>query len=82
MVRTDQMWRYPRTVFLGHFHRSSDDDLTWELLTAVRRSTAQGWDFELDCGCVLQSCWDDTMIEVQVDWHPDVLNWGREPIDA
>jgi hypothetical protein len=80
MVRTDQMWRYTRCVKLSHYHGDGNySELTWEDLIAVRPSPAQGWDFELECGCVLQSCFGEMEIEVQVNWHPDVLNWGKEP---
>jgi len=79
MVRTDQMWRYTRTVELGHYHDSDDTELTWSMLTAVTPSKAQGWDFELEDGCRLQSCFAETEIEVQVLWHEDVLNWGKQP---
>jgi hypothetical protein len=80
MVRTDQMWRYTGTVKLGHHHDGDvDGPLTWETLTAVKPSEAQGWDFWLECGCKLQSCFDDMDIEVQVIWHEDVLNWHSQP---
>lgn len=78
-VRTDEMWRYTNTVRLGHYHDSDDEELTWTMLTAVAPSKAQGWDFELEDGCRLQSCFGDSLIEVQVDWHEDVLNWGMQP---
>ena len=76
MVRTDQMWRYVREVKLGHYHQD-DKVLTWSKLVKVERSKAQGWDFTLECGCRLQSCFDETEIEVQVIWHDDVVNWGK-----
>lgn len=79
MVRTDQMWRYPRTVELGHYHDSDNKELTWTTLTAVTPSKAQGWDFELEDGCKLQSCFAETEIEVRTIWHEDVLNWGKQP---
>ena len=79
MVRTDQMWRYPRTVKLGHYHGSDDNELTWTELKAVRPSEAQGWDFELEDGCTLQSCFDETEIEVQMILSDEVLNWGKQP---
>jgi len=78
MVRTDQMWRYPRTVKLMHYHSVGGDEI-WETLVAVTPSPAQGWNFELEDGCVLQSCFDETEIEVQTIWHEDVLNWGKQP---
>lgn len=78
MVRTDQMWRYARTVKLAHYH-GHDLDLTWITLKAVTPSSAQGWDFELEDGCVLQSCFDDMEIPVETIWHEDVLNWGKAP---
>ena len=80
MVRTDQMWRYTNTVKLAHYHGDGNfDTLTWEKLLKVEPSTAQGWDFHLECGCKLQSCFDETEIEVQTIWHEDVLNWGKAP---
>lgn len=77
MVRTDQMWRYTREVELGHYHDSADKELTWTALAAVKPSEAQGWNFDLEDGCRLQSCFDETEIDVRTIWHEDVLNWGK-----
>ena len=78
MVRTDQMWRYTRTIKLSHYHGDGNyDTLTWETLMEVAPSPAQGWNFTLECGCTLQSCFDDMEWDVEVIWHDDVLNWGK-----
>ena len=76
MVRTDQMWRYPRTVKIGHYH-GEDEAESFSMLLAVTESPAQGWDFHLECGCKLQSCFGETEIAVEMNLLDEVANWGR-----
>jgi hypothetical protein len=80
MVRTDEMWRYTRTVKLSHHHDGDvRGELTWETLMKVAESPTQGWEFTLECGCVLQSCFPETTNEVQTIWDDEILNWGKTP---
>lgn len=80
MVRTDQMWRYARTIKLPHHHDGDiEGALSYSTLLAVTESKHQGWDFKLECGCKLQSCFGESEWEVEVIWHEDVLNWGKQP---
>ena len=87
-VRTDEMWRYPRTVKLAHTgpcENSQNAAEVWSTLVTVRDSGRhgqngngyEGWYFDLECECTIQSCFADTPIEVEVIWHEDVLNWGK-----
>lgn len=77
MVRTDQMWRYTRGVEVEHKHSSADRESTWSMLTAVTDSPDQGWNFHLEDGCKLQSCFGETEVDVKTIWHEDVLSWGK-----
>ncbi len=80
-IRTDQMWRYARTVMIGHYHGDGNyTQETWEPVVKVEPSVHQGWDFHLEDGCKLQSCFDDMEIDVKMIPHPDVANWGKAPL--
>lgn len=81
MVLTRDMWRYARTVMIGHYHGDGNyTHETWEPVVKVERSAYQGWDFHLEDGCKLQSCFEETPIDCR-EWnpHPDVANWGKRP---
>jgi hypothetical protein len=76
-VRTDQLWRYVRDVQLQHSHGCPCClRETWSTLIGVEESSVQGWTLVLEDGCELQA---STPIEheVQVNWHEDVLSWGK-----
>jgi hypothetical protein len=78
MVRTDQMWRYTRTVMIAHYHGDGNyETLTWEPVIMVEPSPIQGWNFTLECGCTLQSCFGEMEINVKMIPHPDVAAWGK-----
>lgn len=83
MVRTDQMWRYADTARLMHYHPDENGRHTvevWTTLKEVRPSPEQGWNFELYDGCVLQSCFADTEIEVApILGHVEaaIRNWHK-----
>lgn len=78
MVRTDQMWRYARTVMVEHWGSNPDCERgVWDVVTKVSESKHQGWDFHLECGCKIQSCFDETLIEVREVHHPEVAEWGK-----
>ena len=64
MVRTDEMWRYPRTIEVKHCHEIEDEQ--WAVLSKVENSKVQGWDIYLSDGCKLQSCFAETEYEVRM----------------
>lgn len=79
MVRTDQMWRYARTVLIEHWGDSTPacERGVWDVVVKVTESAFQGWDFHLECGCKLQSCFADMMIPTRDVPHPEVAEWGK-----
>jgi hypothetical protein len=77
MVRTDNLWRYTRTIELQHDCSEKNPGDSWSTLVKVTDSEAQGWDLHLECGCKLQSCFGETEWEVQMILSDEVANWPK-----
>lgn len=74
-VRTDEMWRYPRTIEVMHSHHINDEQ--WAVLVKVTDSGMHvgaddggkgimGWFIHLRDGCQLQSCFPETEYTVRL----------------
>ena len=74
-VRTDEMWRYTRTIEVQHSHEILDEQ--WSVLVAVRPSKYQGWEIELADGCKLQCTVGEIEYTVRMLPNPEIDNWGK-----